>query len=73
MEHIELKRTKFKKGNFRPRWDCINVDVASIGRIIPSKAYQHYKVPYWFFTKLTVVELMHFKFFERRSIMEWLA
>ena len=73
MGHIALKRTKFKKGNFRPRWDIINNDLATIGRIIHSQAYQHYKLPYWFSDKITVMELMHWNFQERRSIMNWLA
>ena len=73
MGHIIKKRTKFQKGNFRPRWDCINGDLATLGMIIPSKVYQHYVLPFWFSKKITVMQKMHWKFEERRSIMNWLA
>ena len=73
MGHIIKKRTKFQIGNFKPVWDCINRDFASLGRIIPSKVYQHYNLPYWYSDKITVMEKKHWDFQERRSIMNWLA
>ena len=73
MEHIIKKRTKFIKGNFKPKWDCINRDFASLGRIIPSKIYQHYNLPYFYSNKSTVLEKKHFDYQERRSIMNWLV
>ena len=73
MGHIVLKRTKFKKGNFKPAWGCINGDLALLGKIKPSKAYQHYKLPYWYSDKITVMEKKHYDYQERRSIMNCLA
>lgn len=73
MGHIIKKRTKFIKGNFRPNWVSIKRSFATISRIIPSKVYHHYSLPYWYSDKITVLEKKHCKFYERRSIMNWLA
>ena len=73
MGHIIKKRTKFIKGNFRPNWDWIKRSFAAYGKIIPSKVYQHYNLPYWYSDKITVMEKMHWKFYERKSIMNWLV
>ena len=73
MGHIELKRTKFKKGNFRPRWVVINNDLATFGKIKQSKVYMFHLLPYWYPLKITVMALKHRKFYEHRSIMNWLA
>ena len=73
MRHIKKKRTKFQKGNFIPNWDSINGDFCTLGKIIPSKVYQHYNLPYWYSDKITVMEKKHWEYQERRSIMNWLA
>ena len=73
MGHIILKRTKFQKGNFIPNWDSINGDFATLGKIIQSKVYLHYNLPYWYSDKITVMEKKHWEYQERRSIMNWLA
>lgn len=63
----------FQKGNFKPAWDSINGDFATLGKIIPSKVYQHYNLPYWYSDKITVMEKKHWDYHVWRSIMNWLA
>lgn len=73
MGHIIKKRTKFQKGNFKPLWDFINGDLSTFGRFKHSKVYNHYNLPYWYSDKITVMEKKHWKYQDRRSIMNWLA
>lgn len=73
MGHIIKKKTKFQKGNFVLNRNELYVFGSMNGYYLPSKVYQHHMLPYWFSDKITVMEKMHWKFQERRSILNWLA
>lgn len=73
MGHIELKRAKFKKGNFKPSWDSINGDLATLGRIKPSKAYYVIMYPYYRTRKTTATQKNLIKFMYKKTIKNWLA
>ena len=72
MGRIELKRTKFKNGNFRPRWDSINGDLATLGPIKPSKAYYFINLPYYHARKTTATEKKLNEYMYKKTIKNWL-
>ena len=73
MGHIIKKRTKFIKGNFKLNRNEFFVFGRIHGYYFPSKVYQHYLLPFWFSKKITVMQKMHWKYQDRKSIMNWLA
>lgn len=72
MGHIVLKRTKFKKGNFKPAWDYLNGYLVPIGRYIPSKAYYFIGLPYYHATKTTKLEMIYGQYMYKKTIKNWL-
>lgn len=73
MVHLIKKRTVFQKGNYKLISVSKYLGFIFINKKIGRSGYHFINVPFYFPSKITVMEKMHLKFYERKSIMNWLA